>query len=367
MITVKHLSKVFDNGEKPLTVLRDVNCEIKKGEVISIIGPSGTGKSTFLRCLNRLETPTSGEIIIDGINILDKKTDITTVRRKMGMVFQNFNLFNNLSILENVAVGPVKLLGMSRAEAEKQARELLKMVGLAEKADAMPAELSGGQKQRVAIARCLSMKPEIILFDEPTSALDPTMVGEVLSVIRQLAGKGMTMAIVTHEMQFAKDVSTRIFFMNEGVIYEEGSPEVIFNKPLKPATTAFINKIRGINIHVASRDCDFPGIYSAIDNFCLKYAIDGIVNERVKNIVGEMIAEVLPMDRDVILHVDYSEKKDRVYIVFYQKDRKEAILSGEDVIAAFEQRIRPHCLTVHDDPDGDNRLLRLKIRGKDNI
>lgn len=367
MITVKHLSKVFDNGEKPLTVLRDINCEIKKGEVISIIGPSGTGKSTFLRCLNRLETPTSGEIIIDGINILDKKTDITTVRRKMGMVFQNFNLFNNLSILENVTVGPVKLLGMSRAEAEKQARELLKMVGLAEKAGAMPSELSGGQKQRVAIARCLSMKPEIILFDEPTSALDPTMVGEVLSVIRQLAGKGMTMAIVTHEMQFAKDVSTRIFFMNEGVIYEEGSPEVIFNKPLKPATTAFINKIRGINIHVASRDCDFPGIYSAIDNFCLKYAIDGIVNERVKNIVGEMIAEVLPMDHEVILHVDYSEKKDRVYIVFYQKDRKEAILSGEDVIAAFEQRIRPHCLTVHDDPDGDNRLLRLKIRGKDNM
>ena len=366
MITVKHLSKVFDNGDTPLTVLRDVNCEIKKGEVISIIGPSGTGKSTFLRCLNRLETPTSGEILVDGVNILDKDTNIAEVRRKMGMVFQNFNLFNHLTILENVTVGPIKLLGMSREDAKKQAMELLKMVGLSEKASAMPSDLSGGQKQRVAIARCLSMKPEIILFDEPTSALDPTMVGEVLSVIRQLAKQGMTMAIVTHEMQFAKDVSTRIFFMNEGVIYEEGSPEVIFNKPANPATTAFINKIRGINIHVASRDCDFPGIESAIDNFCTKYAIGGIVTERVKDVVRNMISEVLPMDREVILHVDYSEKKDRVYVAFYQKKRKEALLSGDEVIAAFEERVKPQCVTVHDDSDGENRLLRLKIRNKDN-
>ena len=366
MITVKHLSKVFDNGGNPLTVLRDVNCEIKKGEVISIIGPSGTGKSTFLRCLNGLEKPTSGEIIIDGINILDKKTDITKVRRKMGMVFQNFNLFNHLSILENVTVGPVKLLGMSREEAEKQAIGLLRMVGLAEKAGAMPSDLSGGQKQRVAIARCLSMKPEIILFDEPTSALDPTMVGEVLSVIRQLAQQGMTMAIVTHEMQFARDVSTRIFFMNEGVIFEDGAPEVIFDKPTKPATTAFINKIRGINMTVASRDCDLPGIESAIDGFCMKYVIPGVVTERVKNVVRKMIMEVLPMDRSFELHVDYSEKKDRVYVAFHYSDLKDAVLSGDGVIAAFEERVRPDCVTVHDDPDGENRLLRLKIRNKDN-
>lgn len=365
MITVKHLSKVYDNGGNPLAVLKDVNCEIKKGEVISIIGPSGTGKSTFLRCLNRLEAPTSGEIIVDGVNILDKNANIAEVRRKMGMVFQNFNLFNHLSILDNVTVGPVKLLGMSREEAESQAMELLRMVGLAEKAGAMPSDLSGGQKQRVAIARCLSMKPEIILFDEPTSALDPTMVGEVLSVIRQLAKQGMTMAIVTHEMQFAKDVSTRIFFMNEGVIYEEGTPEVIFNKPLKAATTAFINKIRGININIESRDCDMPGIYSAIDNFCMKYAIDGIVTDRVKNVIREMIAEVLPMDRETTLHVDYSEKKDRVYVTFYFNDRQEAILSGYADVSSFEERVRPQCLTVHDDPDGENRLLRLKIRGRE--
>ena len=362
MITVKHLSKVFDNGDKPLTVLRDVNCEINKGEVISIIGPSGTGKSTFLRCLNRLETPTSGEILVDGVNILDNDINIAEVRRKMGMVFQSFNLFNHLTILENVTVGPIKLLGMSREDAEKQAMELLKMVGLSEKAAAMPSDLSGGQKQRAAIARCLSMKPEIILFDEPTSALDPTMVGEVLSVIRQLAQQGMTMAIVTHEMQFAKDVSTRIFFMNEGVIYEEGRPEVIFNKPLKSATTAFINKIRGINFHLKSRDCDWPALESAIDAFCMKYAIGSSVNETVKAVVRDMITEVLPMDGEVVLHVDYSEKKDRVYVTFYQKNRKEELLSGDEALAVFEERVRPHCLTVHDDPDGENRLLRLKIK-----
>lgn len=361
MITVKHLSKVYINDGKPFTVLRDVNCEIKKGEVISIIGPSGTGKSTFLRCLNRLETPTSGEILVNGVDILDKNTDIAEVRRKMGMVFQNFNLFNHLTILENVTVGPVKLLGMSREDAEKQAMELLKMVGLSEKAAAMPSDLSGGQKQRVAIARCLSMKPEIILFDEPTSALDPTMVGEVLSVIRRLAQQGMTMAIVTHEMKFAKDVSTRIFFMNDGIIYEEGSPEVIFDKPLHPATTAFINKIRGINFQLTSRDCDWPAIMNAIDAFCMKYAIGDGANVRVKSIVKDMVTKILPMDGEITLHVDYSEKKNRIYVTFYQKNKKEELLSGDEAMAVFDECVKPYCITVHDDPDGDNRLLRMKI------
>lgn len=364
MITVKHLSKTYDNNGAPLTVLRDVNCEIEKGEVISIIGPSGTGKSTFLRCLNCLETPTSGEIIIDGVNILDKKTDLSSVRRKMGMVFQNFNLFNHLSVLENVTVGPRKLLGMSREDAEQQAMELLRLVGLAAKAGSMPSDLSGGQKQRVAIARCLSMKPEIILFDEPTSALDPTMVGEVLSVIRQLAQQGMTMAIVTHEMQFARDVSSRIFFMYDGVIYEDDKPEVIFTKPGKAATTAFINKIRGINVHVHGRDFDFLEMDDQIDRFCLKYAIGGDVPAKVKYVVRESISNVLPMDHEMVVHVDYSEKKDRVYVAFIQKGCTDALLSDTEVAAAFEQRIRPCCVTVHDDPDGSNRLLRLKIRNK---
>lgn len=361
MITVKHLSKTFNNNGVPLTVLRDVNCEIHKGEVISVIGPSGTGKSTFLRCLNLLEVPTSGEIIIDGVNILDKNVDLPKVRQKMGMVFQNFNLFDKLSILENVTVGPIKLLGMPRQEAEKKGIELLKMVGLAEKANNKPSDLSGGQKQRVAIARCLSMDPEIILFDEPTSALDPTMVGEVLSVIRRLANQGMTMVIVTHEMKFARDVSTRIFYMDEGLIYEEGSPEVIFNKPTKPKTTAFINKIRGININILSNDCDLPGIEEAIDQFCLKYSVRRDIIEDAKRVVSKMLADVLTIDSETVLNVDYSEKKDRVYVSFFKKGSSEAFLTEGPVRDNFDRHVLPMCATVHDDIQEDGRLLRLKL------
>ena len=239
MIQIKHLQKKFDN----LEVLSDVNLNIKCGEVISIIGPSGTGKSTFLRCLNLLEQPTGGSIVIDGEEVLNGKINASRLRQKMGMVFQSFNLFNHLSVLDNVCIGPVKLLGKSRKEAEAKAKELLKMVGMAEKAHAMPSELSGGQKQRAAIARCLSMDPEIILFDEPTSALDPTMVSEVLSVIRALARQGMTMAIVTHEMSFARDVSTRVVYMDEGIIYEEGTPEEIFEHPKHPRLQDFLSKV----------------------------------------------------------------------------------------------------------------------------
>ena len=229
MISVKNLSKHFGD----LVVLKDVNLEIKKGEVISIIGPSGTGKSTLLRCLNLLETPTSGEIIVDGVNLLDKKTDVFKLRQKMGMVFQSFNLFSHLMVIENIMLGPVDLLKTSRQDAFDEGMKLLAMVGLAEKAYAYSYELSGGQKQRVAIARTLAMKPEIVLFDEPTSALDPTMISEVLAVIRKLAADGMTMMIVTHEMKFARDVSTRVLYMDEGIIFEEGTPQQIFDDPQK--------------------------------------------------------------------------------------------------------------------------------------
>jgi len=229
MISVKNLSKHFGD----LVVLKDVNLEIKKGEVISIIGPSGTGKSTLLRCLNLLETPTSGEIIVDGVNLLDKKTDVFKLRQKMGMVFQSFNLFSHLMVIENIMLGPVDLLKTSRQDAFDEGMKLLAMVGLAEKAYAYSDELSGGQKQRVAIARTLAMKPEIVLFDEPTSALDPTMISEVLAVIRKLAADGMTMMIVTHEMKFARDVSTRVLYMDEGIIFEEGTPQQIFDDPQK--------------------------------------------------------------------------------------------------------------------------------------
>jgi polar amino acid transport system ATP-binding protein len=214
MIRVEHLSKNYGQ----LCVLKDITTEIQKGEVISIIGPSGTGKSTFLRCLNLLETPSEGRIEIDDLDILKKGADVPKLRRKMGMVFQSFNLYAHLTVLDNLTIGPVKLLHKTKDEAERKAVEILKTVGLAEKTAAFPDVLSGGQKQRVAIARCLVMEPEIILFDEPTSALDPTMVSEVLGVIRRLAKEGMTMAIVTHEMDFARDVSTRVFYMDEGLI-----------------------------------------------------------------------------------------------------------------------------------------------------
>ena len=239
MISVSHLKKSY-NG---VTVLKDVNAEIEKGEVISIIGPSGTGKSTFLRCLNRLETPDGGRIVVDGTDVTDPKTDIPAVRRKMGMVFQNFNLFGNLTVIGNIMAAQCDLLKKTPAEAKAKAMELLGRVGLAAKADALPDELSGGQKQRIAIARALAMDPDILLFDEPTSALDPTMVGEVLAVIKDLAKTGMTMLIVTHEMGFARDVSTRVFFMNEGIVYEEGTPEAIFNHPKNPRTIEFVGQV----------------------------------------------------------------------------------------------------------------------------
>ncbi|WP_340123585.1 amino acid ABC transporter ATP-binding protein [Methylobacter svalbardensis] len=227
MIKIEHLSKKFGD----LVVLKDITTEIKTGEVVTIIGPSGTGKSTLLRCLNLLEVPSGGSIYINGVDILDKNTDVAQIRQKMNMVFQSFNLFSHLSVLENLTLGPIKLQGISEQEAQAKALELLRLVGLAEKAGNYPDELSGGQQQRVAIARCLAMEPEIILFDEPTSALDPTMIREVLSVIRRLAKEGMTMAIVTHEMDFARDVSNRVLYMDEGIIYEEGPPEQIFENP----------------------------------------------------------------------------------------------------------------------------------------
>ncbi len=267
MIKVEHLSKKF--GE--LTVLKDINIEIKKGEIISIIGPSGTGKSTFLRCLNLLEKPSGGRIWVNEQDIMSPKNDLNLLRQKMGMVFQNFNLFEHLTVLNNLTIGPIKLLKKDKSEAEQRARELLKLVGLSAKEDAFPDELSGGQQQRVAIARCLSMDPEIILFDEPTSALDPTMVSEVLGVIRRLAADGMTMAIVTHEMKFARDVSTRILYMDEGIIYEEGIPADIFDHPQKEKTKAFIHRIRNFYYHIADSNFDFYDMRAHMESFCNKH------------------------------------------------------------------------------------------------
>jgi polar amino acid transport system ATP-binding protein len=267
MITVNGLAKSFGVVE----VLKDINCVISKGEIISIIGPSGTGKSTLLRCLNLLEQPSGGSIEIEDINILTPGVDVPRLRRKMGMVFQSFNLYDHLTVLGNLTIGPRKLLNRTKKEAEEKALELLRLVGLAEKTNSFPDELSGGQKQRVAIARCLAMEPEVLLFDEPTSALDPTMVSEVLAVIRRLAREGMTMVIVTHEMEFARNISTRVFYMDEGLIYEEGPPEQIFGTPQKIKTKIFINRIRSYSYTVTDKNFDFYGMNGEIKMFAEKY------------------------------------------------------------------------------------------------
>lgn len=238
IIDIQHLSKSFGAHE----VLKDINFSVNKGEVVSIIGSSGSGKSTLLRCVNLLEKPSSGKIIYNGENILDDKHDIYAYRTKLGMVFQQFNLFNNHDVLSNCVVGQIKVLKRSREEAEKVAMKYLKTVGMEKYINAKPNQLSGGQKQRVAIARALSMEPDVVLFDEPTSALDPEMVDEVLKVMKELAESGLTMLIVTHEMEFAKDVSDRVVFMDKGVIAEEGGPDLIFNYPKQERTREFLQR-----------------------------------------------------------------------------------------------------------------------------
>lgn len=239
MITVKKLEKNFGD----LKVLKGIDEEIKQGEVVVIIGPSGSGKSTFLRCLNRLEEPSGGAIIFEGTDITDHSVNIDRLRQKMGMVFQQFNLFHNLSILDNITLGPVKLKGKTKAEAEEQAMTLLNRVGLGDKARAYPSQLSGGQKQRIAIVRALAMEPDVMLFDEPTSALDPEMVGEVLDVMKELAKEGMTMVVVTHEMGFAKEVGSRVLFMDEGQVLEQGIPQELFGNPQDSRTKDFLSKV----------------------------------------------------------------------------------------------------------------------------
>ena len=240
ILEIKHLSKSFGSHE----VLKDIDFTVNKGDVISIIGASGSGKSTLLRCVNLLETPTSGEILFHGTDVADRKVKAHEYRSHVGMVFQSFNLFNNMTVLENCMVGQIRVLKRSKEEARKIAMEYLQKVGMAPYINAKPRQISGGQKQRVAIARALAMNPEVLLFDEPTSALDPEMVGEVLSVMQQLAQEGMTMLVVTHEMAFARDVSSRVVYMNEGVICEQGSPEEVFGNPQQQATRDFLARFR---------------------------------------------------------------------------------------------------------------------------
>ena len=303
LLRISHLKKSYGN----LDVLRDINTEVHRGEVISIIGPSGTGKSTFLRCLNLLEQPTGGSIVVDGKDILAKGYPVNRLRQKMGMVFQSFNLFEHKTVLENVIFAPCQLRRMPEEEARREGLALLRKVGLAEKADVYPSSLSGGQKQRVAIARALAMKPDVILFDEPTSALDPTMVGEVLSVIRQLAKEGLTMLIVTHEMKFAHDVSSRIFFMSGGYIHEDGTPQQIFDAPIHSATKAFIQRIRKEVFEIGGPDFDFLGMHSAVNAFCHKYGIPE-KEEKAQQLIGKMLDGAMAPYRPITVRITHSEQ-----------------------------------------------------------
>ena len=319
MISIQHLRKEFSDA----VPLKDVNATIQKGEVISIIGPSGTGKSTFLRCLNRLETPTSGKILVDGVDISAKGCPLHLLRRKMGMVFQSFNLYPHMNVIENIMYAPMKVLKLPREEAYERGMKLLRTVGLAGRELKYPDQLSGGQKQRVAIARTLVMEPEIILFDEPTSALDPTMVAEVLAVIHRLAQEGMTMLIVTHQMRLAKTVSTRIFYMDEGVIYEEGTPDQIFNHPQKERTRCFINGLDWVRKSFLRDELDYLGFISEIHAFALKKMFAPELLYRVEAAIEEVYLQTimprLDAKTEMNFSLEYSERQRTCVLQFRWK------------------------------------------------
>lgn len=338
MISIQHLKKTYPDA----TPLVDVNAEIKKGEVISVIGPSGTGKSTLLRCINLLEKPTEGKIFIDGEEITAKGCKVHLIRRKMGMVFQSFNLFNNMTVIENIMEGPVKLLGKSRQEAYDRGLKLLRQVGLEERALHYPDELSGGQKQRVAIARTLAMDPEIILFDEPTSALDPTMVGEVLAVIRNLAKQGLTMMIVTHEMKFARDVSTRVFYMDRGGIYEDGTPEQIFDNPQRERTKAFIRKLKVFSCKFNASDYNFAEYSDKIKAFV---EVNGIPEKKeilLSRLLSFIANDFVPSFSESGSHfniiTEYNPDSECVNLLFYCKtpDTGSTLKKLSDAFAQYE-------------------------------
>ena len=331
MIKIEHLKKEYPN----VTPLMDVSTEIRDGDVIAVIGPSGTGKSTLLRCINLLEKPTAGCIWVDGVEITDKKCDINRVRQKMGMVFQSFNLFGHLTVIENIMLSPMDLLGKSKQEAYDEGMRLLRTVGLAEKALNYPDELSGGQKQRIAIARTLAMDPDVILLDEPTSALDPTMVGEVQAVIRELAKTGKTMMIVTHEMNFARAISNRIFYMDEGGIYEDGTPEQVFDHPKRENTRRFVKKLKVLELAIESRDYDFLGMAGQIETYCNKNQIAPKLANRVQLAFEETMRLLLPLlEKPQVQAVcEYAEAAERAEWTLRYAGPRQGVSQAHDELA----------------------------------
>lgn len=331
MISIRHLCITFVNPDgSSFDALKDVSCEIRKGEVVGIIGPSGCGKSALLRTINLMTPPTSGKILFEGENITAKGYPINRLRQRMGMVFQTFNLFEHLNVLGNVTLGPMKLKGISQAEAEREAMQYLHQVGMDDMSTVMPADLSGGQKQRVAIARCLAMHPDVMLFDEPLSALDPSMVGEVQSVIRQLAHEGMTMLIATHRLKFARDVSSRVIFMKEGRIHEDGTPQQIFENPTRSTTKAFVQQIYKLWFTIEEDDFDIVGMHSKILQFCNKYNITDVI-ETAQQIINMMVLLVLADYRPLTVRLSYIEQLERVTLDFMIKGLSTSPLQDEGV------------------------------------
>lgn len=313
LIEIKGVCKSFGT----LEVLREVDLTVEEGEVIAIIGGSGCGKSVTLRCIELLERPDAGRIFIDGQEITAPDADVDKIRRSMGMVYQNFNLFTHMNVMDNLCLAPIRLLGMKREDAEQKARELLSQVGLLEKENVMPDSLSGGQKQRIAIARCLMMEPRIMLFDEPTSALDPTMVGEVLATMRGLAKRKMTMLIVTHEMNFAKDIADRVLFFADKGIYEQGTPQQIFENPQGEKTISFIKKLKYFSYHITGREFDLMELQGGIYSFANRYGLGIKTTNRLQLCAEEILCQILSKNDAIInieLAIEYSEAEKDILI-----------------------------------------------------
>ena len=362
MIKIDHLKKVYPN----VTPLKDVCVEIHDGDVISVIGPSGTGKSTLLRCINQMEMPTSGKIWIDDVEITDPNCDINKVRQKMGMVFQSFNLFSHMTVIENIMFSPMTLLGKKKQAAYDDAMRLLRMVGLAEKALNYPDELSGGQKQRIAIARTLAMDPDIILLDEPTSALDPTMVGEVQAVIRDLAKTGKTMMIVTHEMNFARAISNRVFYMDEGGVYEDGPPEQIFDNPLREKTRRFIRRLKVLELDIENRDYDFLSMPGEIEQYCNRNQIPPRMTHRIQLAFEELTQQLLiPVLENPRIHtvIEYAAAEEKATMtVQYGGPEADITKTGDELpLAVLKSAASEMTYSRRENADLPNQIL-LSIR-----
>ena len=362
MIRIEHLRK-----EYPTAVpLKDVNVEIHRGDVISVIGPSGTGKSTLIRCINLLDKPTSGKIFVDGEEITAKGSDVARIRRKMGMVFQHFNLFPHMTVIENIMSAPMDLLGKSKQEAYDKGIELLRKVGLADKALNYPDVMSGGQKQRVAIARTLAMEPEIILFDEPTSALDPTMIGEVQSVIRDLAKQGTTMIIVTHEMKFAREICNRVFYMDQGGIYEDGTPEQIFDNPQKERTRQFIRHLKVLEYPITSKDFDFIGFNTQIEEFGRKHRMSQRTIYNLQAYIEEMCVQIiLPNLRDpfeMLVTVEYSEEQnDADVVIRYGGEPFDPLQTGNEISLLLAKKATAEIVYRYDPTQKLGNIVNAQI------